>query len=63
MAKEKAGFKTSEFWLLAVAEIAGLVMASGAFEAGGTVARIVGGAIAVLAGLGYVGSRTKVKSK
>ncbi len=58
----KPGFRTSEFWLSAVAVVLGIVLASGAVPEGGLVAQIIGGVLSVLSGLGYTASRTKVKA-
>ena len=58
----KPGYKTTEFWLSAIATIVGLVLASGLIVEGSSVARIVGGVVAVLAALGYTASRAKIKS-
>jgi len=60
----KPGYKTTEFWLTAIAEIVGLLLASGAVSAvgEGTVPRIIGGVVAVLAALGYTVSRSKAKT-
>lgn len=61
MSEAKPGYKTTEFWLSSVATILGLAMASGAIADGGTVAQIVGGVVALLAGMGYTASRTQAK--
>lgn len=53
----KAGYKTTEFWLSAVAAIIGLVYASGLIGEGTQVDKIVGFAAAALASLGYSVSR------
>lgn len=58
----KPGFKTSEFWLMVAASILGILMASGVIVEGSIWYQIVGGAIAVLSGLGYTWSRTRVKT-
>ena len=58
----KPGYKTTEFWLAAIAEIVGLLVMSGAIVQGGLVGRIVGGVVAVLSALGYNASRAKVKA-
>jgi len=61
----KPGYKTTEFWLSLLATLLGFLLASGAMD-GVTeeswIARLVGGAVAVLASLGYSASRAKVKS-
>jgi hypothetical protein len=60
----KAGFRTTEFWLSAVATVVGLVMASGVLpeQTDNLWVRLVGGVVAMLAALGYTASRAKVKS-
>ena len=58
----RPGYKTTEFWLSAVAVILGLLMASGAIADGSTAAVIVGGASTLLASLGYTAARAKVKN-
>ncbi|HEG42476.1 MAG TPA: hypothetical protein ENH94_00350 [Phycisphaerales bacterium] len=59
----KPGVKTTEFWLMLIAEIVGFVMASGLLSGDGdnVWVRIVGGAVAVLAALGYSVNRSKLK--
>lgn len=61
----KPGWQTTEFWLAAVVEVIGLLLASGVVTLGdeSTIARVIGAAIAVLAAFGYTVSRTKLKSK
>ena len=59
---DKPGYKTTEFWLAAIAEIVGLVLASGVVAAGGLAAKVVGAVVAILAGLGYTASRTITKN-
>jgi hypothetical protein len=60
---QKAGFRTSEFWLSTIATLAGILLASGALTEGGTAAQITGGILAVLASLGYTASRTSLKQQ
>lgn len=57
----KPGFKTTEFWLTAVAQIAGLAASSGAIAEGSQVERILGLVLMALATLGYQASRGAVK--
>ena len=59
--QKKPGFKTSEFWLSSTATMLGILLASGLFADGGTATQIVGGALSILASLGYTASRTQVK--
>lgn len=59
----KPGWKSTEFWYNAIATILGITLASGAFTAGGLVAQIAGGALAVLSNLGYTGSRSGIKKE
>ena len=58
---KRPGLRSSEFWLSAIATLAGIVLASGALAEGSMAAQIVGGVLAVLAQLGYTASRTQVK--
>ncbi|MAH48734.1 hypothetical protein CMI37_23105 [Candidatus Pacearchaeota archaeon] len=60
----KPGYKTTEFWLISIAEIVGLLLASGAItEVGeGPIPRIIGGVIAILGALGYAVNRNKLKN-
>lgn len=65
MNETKPGYKTTEFWLSLLATLLGFVLASGAMEGvsqDSWVAKLVGGAVAVLASLGYTASRAKVKT-
>ena len=57
----KKGVKTSEFYICLVVLALGALMSSGVISDGGTVAKIVGGAMEVLAALGYTWSRATVK--
>jgi hypothetical protein len=57
----KPGFKTSEFWLSTLVILCGILMSSGAIAEESTAARIIGGIMAVLAALGYTGTRAQVK--
>lgn len=56
------GWKTTEFYLSSLAKLLGILMASGVLGTGTTAERIVGGAIALLAQLGYTTARAIVKS-
>lgn len=58
----KKGAHTTEFWMSLLAMILGFVMASGYLPETGMVVQIIGGAIAVLAKLGYTASRTSIKN-
>lgn len=49
----KPNWKTTEFWLSVAAVVVGAVLASGVFLDGSEVARLLGGASALLAALGY----------
>lgn len=49
----KPAWRTTEFWLTAVAAVIGLAGASGAFPADGTAAKVIGAGAALLAALGY----------
>lgn len=57
----KPGFKTTEFWFTALAQIVGLLMASGAFADDSIIAKIVGLAAMALSTLGYQVSRGMAK--
>ncbi len=62
----KPGWKTSEFWLMLIAELVGFLLASGVVAVGegtGTAGKIVGGAIALLAALGYGVNRSRLKDR
>ena len=59
----RSGIRSSEFWLSSVTAILGIVLASGVvdLESSSTVSKIVGGAVSILAALGYTVSRSMVK--
>tara|TARA_R100000808_G_scaffold25091_1_gene61744 strand:- start:9168 stop:9401 length:234 start_codon:yes stop_codon:yes gene_type:complete len=59
----RSGIRSSEFWLSSITAILGIVLASGAvdLESSSTVSKIVGGAVSILAALGYTVSRSIVK--
>ncbi len=57
----KPGYKTTEFWMSMIAVVIGAVMASGAFDLGGTAAQVVGLVEAALVALGYTGARLTLK--
>ncbi len=57
----KAGYKTTEFWLSLLAMLLGALLVSGFIADGGLGYRILGGAINVLAALGYTASRSGLK--
>ena len=60
----KKGYLTTEFYLSSACAILGIVIASGVADPAGvgTWDKIVGMACALLAGLGYTVSRSKVKA-
>lgn len=61
----KSGYKTTEFWLSALAMVIGAVIASGVLDEVATdswIAKLIGGIVAVLGSVGYTVSRAKVKS-
>jgi len=65
MNQTRPGYKTTEFWLSLLATLIGLLMASGALDQlpeDSWIAKLIGGAVAVLAALGYTAGRAKVKS-
>ena len=57
----KAGIKTSEFYLCVAVLVLGVLLQSGVLSDGGTVSKIVGGAMEVLSVLGYTWSRATIK--
>tara|TARA_B100000029_G_scaffold119127_1_gene112235 strand:+ start:1503 stop:1718 length:216 start_codon:yes stop_codon:yes gene_type:complete len=57
----KKGVKTSEFYICLVVLALGALMQSGVISDGGNVAKITGGAMEVLAALGYTWSRATIK--
>lgn len=61
-AEQKPGYKTTEFWLAAVATIVGLLMSSGLLQTGSTWERVVGLAAAALATMGYSAARARTKA-
>ena len=66
MNETKPGYKTTEFWLSLLATLLGFLLASGVMDAvpeESWIAKLIGGAVAVLATLGYSASRAKVKSE
>ena len=58
----KPGYKTTEFWLAAAAQIVGLVLASGVLAEGSLGLQIAGLASSALASAGYSYSRGTAKS-
>lgn len=58
----KPGYKTTEFWLSAVATIVGLVLASGIVPSNGPWVQVTGLITGVLGALGYTVSRGSVKA-
>lgn len=58
----RPGYKTTEFWATAVVSVAGLLIASDAFQPNGLVMRICGLVVSALGTLGYVWGRTKQKT-
>lgn len=57
----RPGWKTTEFWLSALASIVGLLMASGIVGDGSIVAQALGMIATALASAGYAGSRGLTK--
>lgn len=60
-AKAKSGYKTTEFWISAVAALSGALAASGVFPSESAGERILGLIVSVLVALGYTGSRLALK--
>ena len=58
---DKPGWKTTEFWLSLAAVAFGLLQSSGAIGEG-TLGKIVGAAVALLAAMGYSVGRSTVKT-
>lgn len=58
----KPAYRTTEFWMTAGAVAVGALLASGAFPADGQAAKVIGGAAALLAALGY-GARAALPPK
>lgn len=58
----KPAWRTTEFWLTAGAVAVGALLASGVFPADGQAAKVIGGAAALLATLGY-GARAALPPK
>ena len=59
----KPGYKTTEFWMTVFAQLAGIVLASGAVSDGGMVDKIMGMCVAVLSQMGYQVSRGLAKGR
>ena len=59
--KKKAGIYCTEFWLIALAEVVALLVASGVVPTEGIWPKTVALVVAALAGMGYVAGRSKVK--
>lgn len=60
--KKRPGYKTTEFWLAAIALIAGLLMTAGVLETGSTWEKVAGLVVAALASMGYSAARGRVKA-
>lgn len=58
----KAGWKTTEFWLAAIATVVSLIVASGAVAETSTVGKAIALVAAALASMGYSQARASVKS-
>lgn len=59
----KPGYKTTEFWLTVLANVVGILLASGQFAPGSVVAEVLGVVAVVLSNLGYTYNRAKVKAE
>lgn len=55
------GWKTSEFWLSVVALVVGVLIASGGFAEGGSIAQVLAFVASALTAMGYSVSRGLVK--
>ncbi len=62
VAPVKPGYKTTEFWLTAVAQVVSVLVASGIVPTEGPWAQAVALVTGVLATLGYQAGRAKVKA-
>lgn len=62
MDDKKPGYKTTEFWLSALAVIAGMVLASGALGEHTGLYQALSFGLTALGALGYTASRTLVKA-
>ena len=58
----KPGWKTTEFWLAAIASLVALVIGSGAVVEGSTVGKAIALVAAALASMGYSQARASVKT-
>ena len=59
--ENKAGYKTTEFWLSFVALLVGVVSASGLLPNEGPWQQVLGVATTALVALGYTGARLTLK--
>lgn len=59
--KSKSSFKSTEFWLSAIAVIVGLLLTSGILGDGSTVIKYVGAGSALLVSMGYTAARSRAK--
>lgn len=57
----KSGYKTTEFWVAAVAALATALINAEVFAPGSTAAKVVSAVVATITSLGYMKSRTEVK--
>lgn len=57
------GYKTTEFYLTAVAVLAGSLLTSGLLPAAGIAVKVTGLVISVLGALGYTAARTYAKAQ
>lgn len=58
----KPGFKTTEFWLMLIVTIAGLLPSAGIFKTDSVVLKVAGLVVSVISTLGYGFFRTSVKN-
>ena len=59
----KSGWRTTEFWLTSLVNIAATAVVSGLIPVGGPAVQIAALALSALSTLGYTTSRAVVKSK
>jgi hypothetical protein len=60
---DKPGWKTTEFWLTAIAMIIGVLLSSGVIESGSNFDKVIGVAATTLAAMGYTVQRSTVKKQ
>lgn len=59
----KPGYQSSEFWFMLLAQVVAILVLSGVFAPGSTIAKIVAVVGSILASMGYTAARTTLKGK